>query len=65
MTDRRWLTIPQAAEILQLSAKTIYRLSVRGELPSLRIGHTLRIDAEALEQKYRTQQTQQIGRGRR
>ena len=48
---RRWLTIAQAAELLSLHAKTVSALCLRGELPSVKIGGSRRVDGKALEAK--------------
>jgi excisionase family DNA binding protein len=50
-----YLTVPQVAELLQLSEKTVYRLAQRGELPGFKAGGSWRfrrtdIDAWAAEQ---------------
>ena len=39
----RLLTVPDAAEALQVSSKTVRRLIARGELSALRVGRQLRI----------------------
>lgn len=46
---RRWLSIAEAADLLGVSTKTASRWATRGALPVLRIAHTVRIDAIALE----------------
>jgi excisionase family DNA binding protein len=38
------LSIAEAAEQLNVSRATAYRLVQAGELPALRVGHSLRID---------------------
>ena len=48
--ERRWLTISQAADFLQINLKTCYSMAARGELPSVRLGkRSLRIDGRVLE----------------
>lgn len=44
-----YLTVPEAAKALKVSAKTIYRLIKEGKLPSSRAGRAIRIPVEALE----------------
>jgi excisionase family DNA binding protein len=47
--ERRWLTIVQAADFLQINVKTCYSMAARGELPAVRVGRrTLRIDSRRL-----------------
>lgn len=43
------LSLPKAAERLDVSAKTVRRLIDRGLLPFARIGRAVKIPAEALE----------------
>ena len=47
--QRRFLTVPETAAHLRVSAKTIYRLIERGQLPALRVGSQSRVDEAALE----------------
>lgn len=49
-----YLTVPEVAELLKLSAKSVYRLAQKGELPGFKAGGTWRfrrrdIDAWAAE----------------
>jgi excisionase family DNA binding protein len=46
---RRGLTIPQAAEICRVSARTYYAAAARGEVPAVRIGRRLIVPPLALE----------------
>jgi excisionase family DNA binding protein len=46
---RQFLTVPETAERLRVSPKTIYRLVWNGQLPALRIGSQIRIDERELE----------------
>lgn len=39
----RFLTVPEAAELVRLSVPTIYRLCESGQIPSCRIGNAVRI----------------------
>jgi excisionase family DNA binding protein len=44
------LTVPQVAKFLQLSERQIFRLIDAGELVTVRIGRSLRIEPSALEE---------------
>jgi excisionase family DNA binding protein len=44
------LTVPQVAKLLQLSERQIFRLIDAGELATVRIGRSLRIQRSALEE---------------
>lgn len=43
------LTLQQAAELLQVSERTVHRMVKRGELPGARIGGQWRFDRESLK----------------
>ena len=44
-----WLTVKQAAQLLQLSEDVVYPLTHRSDFPAVRIGRTIRIDRRCLE----------------
>lgn len=44
-----WLTVKQAAQLLQLSEDVVYPLTHRSDFPAVRIGRTIRIDRRRLE----------------
>jgi excisionase family DNA binding protein len=46
---RQLLTVWQTAERLTVSEKTVRRLISSGNLPALRVGAQLRVDADELE----------------
>ena len=46
--ERLLLRIPEAAERLSVGRSTVYELVQRGELPTIHIGRSVRIPAEAL-----------------
>lgn len=41
---RRLLTVPEVAEMLRVSPKTLYVWVERGDFPSLRVGGRIRFD---------------------
>jgi excisionase family DNA binding protein len=45
---RRLVTVPEAAELLQVSVRQIRRLIADGRLPATRVGRTVRLRPEAL-----------------
>jgi len=49
------LTRGEAAEFLNVSDQTVYRILRRGELPAYRVGHSIRISQVALENYLRAQ----------
>jgi excisionase family DNA binding protein len=46
---RQLLTVPLTAERLAVSEKTVRRLIATGNLPALRVGGQIRVDADELE----------------
>ncbi|GMM94627.1 MULTISPECIES: helix-turn-helix domain-containing protein [unclassified Microbacterium] len=50
MSNPTWGTIPEAADRLQVSTRTIRRMITRGEIPARRIGaRMIRVDLTALD----------------
>jgi excisionase family DNA binding protein len=51
MTDlaAQVLTIPEAAALLRVSARTLYAAAARGEVPAIRIGRRLVVPGAALQ----------------
>ena len=47
--DKLLLKPMEAAEQIQVGRSRIYEMLATGELPSIRIGHSIRIPAKALE----------------
>lgn len=45
-----WLTVKQAAQLLQLSEDVVYPLTHRTDFPAVRIGRAIRIDRRRLEE---------------
>lgn len=45
---KRLVKAPTMAEELSLSLKSVYRLASEGQIPSVRIGRSIRFDPEAV-----------------
>ena len=43
------LTIPEVADLLKLSRAQVYALTARGDIPSVRIGRSVRVRRDRLE----------------
>lgn len=54
-----WLTVKQAAQLLQLSEDVVYPLTHRADFPAVRVGRAIRIDRRRLE-KWALAQTGEI-----
>jgi excisionase family DNA binding protein len=48
-TEPRFYTVEEVAQLLRVSARTVYRLVERGELRALRVGDLYRISQENLD----------------
>jgi len=59
LADRLVLTIPEAAEALGISARQVYVLIDRGDIPSVHIGRLRRIAVRALEQYIEDRQAEE------
>lgn len=49
MAEPRMLTVPQVADALQVSRRTVYGLIYSGALDSVKIGAARRVAADALD----------------
>jgi excisionase family DNA binding protein len=63
--ERRWLTCKEAGEYLGLKPKTVDDLCLRGEIPSVKIGGSRRVDLKALEAGLERQLAEHEAKGRR
>lgn len=48
LSDMRFLTVAEVAEIMRVSTMTVYRLVKSGELPAVRFGRSYRIPESAV-----------------
>jgi excisionase family DNA binding protein len=46
----RFMTVGEVASVLRVSTMTVYRLINSGDLPAVRIGRSLRLRSEDLDQ---------------
>ena len=49
LSDVRFLTVGEVAELMRVSNMTVYRLVHSGELPAIRFGRSFRIPETAVE----------------
>jgi len=52
---RRYISVSEAASYIGIAVKTCYELCLRGEIPSVKIGRSRRVDLKSLEAKLQTQ----------
>jgi excisionase family DNA binding protein len=50
LSDVRFLTVAEVAEMMRVSSMTVYRMVHAGELPAVRFGRSYRIPESAVEQ---------------
>ena len=62
--ERRWITCVEAGEYLHLNAKHVNELCLRGDLPSVKIGGSRRVDLRALEAKLERELAEHGAKGR-
>lgn len=48
LTDMRFLTVAEVADLMRVSSMTVYRLVRSGELPAVRFGRSYRIPESAV-----------------
>ena len=49
LSDVRFLTVAEVAEMMRVSKMTVYRLVHAGELPAIRFGRSFRVPESAVE----------------
>jgi len=50
LSDVRFLTVAEVAEMMRVSSMTVYRMVHAGELPAVRFGRSYRIPESAVAQ---------------
>ena len=48
--DARWVSVPEAAEVLGVHPMTLYRLARRNVVPHIRLGRTVRVNMTELKE---------------
>ena len=48
--EHEWLKVPEVAEVLRIARGRAYELVAEGEIPSIRIGRSVRVSRRELEQ---------------
>jgi len=55
-SGRRWLTPKECADYLSIHLKTVYAQIAKGGIPAVKIGGSVRVDLEALNEKFERQE---------
>ena len=53
LSEIRFLTVAEVAELMRVSRMTVYRLVHGGELPAARVGRSFRVSRRAVENHLR------------
>ena len=62
LSNMRFLTVGEVAEMMRVSTMTVYRLVHSGELPAVRFGRSFRIPESAVSQiVYQAGQVREMG----
>ena len=54
LSDMKFLTVAEVADMMRVSKMTVYRLIHSGELPAIRFGRSFRVPESAVETAIRT-----------
>lgn len=54
LSEVRFLTVAEVAEMMRVSKMTVYRLVHAGELPAIRFGRSFRVPESAVESAIQT-----------
>ena len=54
LSELRFLTVAEVAELMRVSKMTVYRLVHSGELPAIRFGRSFRVPESAVSAAVRT-----------
>ena len=49
LTDARYLTVAEVADVMRVSRMTVYRLVHSGDLPAIRFGRSFRVPESAVQ----------------
>ena len=60
--QHEWLKVPEVAEVLRIARSRAYELVADGEIPSVRIGRSVRVSRRELERWLEEQRQPQFGR---
>lgn len=61
--QREYLKVPEVAEVLRIARSRAYELVGSGEIPSIRIGRSVRVSRKELDRWLEEQCHPNVGRG--
>lgn len=65
LSDMRFLTVAEVADLMRVSSMTVYRMVRSGDLPAVRFGRSYRIPESAVEAAVEVPASSQVPRGNR
>lgn len=65
LSDMRFLTVQEVADLMRVSSMTVYRMVRAGDLPAVRFGRSYRIPESAVEAAVELPGTSPVPRGNR
>ncbi|MBX6764579.1 MAG: helix-turn-helix domain-containing protein [Rubrobacteraceae bacterium] len=61
--QHEWLKVPEVAEVLRIARSRAYELVAEGEIPSVRIGRSVRVSRRELENWLKERRYPEVRRG--
>ena len=61
MSDSRFMTVQEVADLMRVSSMTVYRLIKGGELRAVRVGRSFRVREDDVNAFLENSYTQQLG----
>lgn len=60
--EHEWLKVPEVAEVLRIARSRAYELVAKGEIPAIKIGHSLRVSRKELDRWLENRRYLDVGR---
>ena len=61
--EKEYVKVPQVAEFLQIGRSRAYELVADGEIPSVKIGRSVRVSRKELDRRLEERRRPGLGRG--
>lgn len=61
--EHEWLKVPEVAQVLRIARSRAYELVAEGEIPSVRIGRSVRVSRRELERWLEGQRYPEVRQG--
>jgi excisionase family DNA binding protein len=60
--QHEWLKVPEVAEVLRIARSRAYELVANGEIPAIKIGHSVRVSRKELDRWLEDRRYLDVGR---